>query len=242
MATYGAEYGVLGCFGLRDVFLCFLRGQEERMMPKRIYLIRHGETEGTAEGRMLGSTDQPLSDRGSSQVRRLAELLGPSLRGPRATWCVASPLRRAQQTAQGVAGPLGLAISTDPDLREMDFGAWEGLTTDEVEVLFPGEQEQWLSPTGDSAFPDGESLAGFEERVMKAQKRIFDRPEEQVVVFAHGGVVRQLVCGILGLGRDGYWLFAVQPASVTRIDLYDGGIEAGAFLSGLWSVHDWEAG
>ncbi|MBN1322331.1 MAG: histidine phosphatase family protein [Thermoleophilia bacterium] len=209
-------------------------------MPKRIYLIRHGETEGTAEGRMLGSTDQPLSDRGSRQVRRLAELLGSSLRTTGATWCVASPLLRAQQTAQGVAGPSGLAISTDSDLREMNFGAWEGLTSDEVEARFPGEQAQWMFPTGGTTFPDGESLGEFEERVTRAQKRILARPEELIVVFTHGGVVRQLVCGILGLGRDGYWLFAVQPASVTRIELYGEGAEAGAVLSELWSVHDWE--
>lgn len=210
-------------------------------MPKRIYLIRHGETEGTAEGRMLGSTDQPLSDRGSRQIGRLAELLGPSLRGSdAAAWCVASPLLRAQQTAQGVAGPSGLTIRTDPDLREMDFGAWEGLTSDEVEALFPGEQAQWLFPTGDTAFPEGESLGEFEERVARAQKRILERPEDLVVVFTHGGVVRQLVCGILGLGRDGYWLFTVQPASVTRLDLYGDGAGGGAMLSGLWSVHDWE--
>jgi len=128
-------------------------------MPRRIYLIRHGETEGTAEGRMLGSTDQPLSDRGSRQIWRLAELLGPSLRGSGgAAWCVASPLLRAQQTAQGVAGPSGLTIGTDPDLREIDFGAWEGLTSDEVEARFPGEQARWLLPAGDTAFPEGESL------------------------------------------------------------------------------------
>lgn len=210
-------------------------------MSKRVYLVRHGETEGTAEGRLLGSTDQPLSARGSSQVRRLAELLPVSLSvRDSQTWCVASPLLRAQQTAQVVASLHGLSVNTDADLREMDFGACEGLTSDEIEARFPGEQAQWVSPDDDAAFPEGESLRQFEERVARARERILRRPEEVVVVFTHGGVVRELACGLLGLGRDGYWLIAVQPASMTRIDLCGDGGRGRAVLSGLWSVHDWE--
>ena len=210
-------------------------------MPKRVYLIRHGETEGTAEGRLMGVTDQPLSARGADQVRRLAELLPGGLVAPgAATWCVASPLRRAQQTAQGVAGRAGLAVNTDADLREMHFGVWEGLTSTEIETQFPQEQAQWASPTDDTAFPDGESLGEFRDRVARAHERIIGRPEDAVMVFTHGGVVRELACRFLGLGHESYWLFDVQPASVLRIDLYGDAAKGGAVLSGLWSVADWE--
>ena len=212
-------------------------------MLKRVYLIRHGETQGTAEGRIMGATDQPLSAHGTSQVLRLAELLPAGLLAPgAATWCVASPLQRAQQTAECVAGRAGLTITTDADLREMHFGAWEGLTSQEIEERFPRKQAQWASPTDDTAFPDGECLGDFQERVARAQKRILERPEDAVMVFTHGGVVRELICGFLGLGHESYWMFAVQPASVARVDVHDGGSGSpgAAALSGLWSVHDWE--
>ena len=208
-------------------------------MPKRVYLIRHGEAEGNATGRFLGSTDLPLTPRGMSQVRRLAELLPACLLAPgAATWCVASPMRRAQQTAEAVVGRSGLSVSTDADLREVDFGAWEGLTAEEIEAQFPGALDQWASPTDDTAFPRGESLGEFEERVARVRDRILGRQAEAVLVFAHGGAIRGLICALLGLGRESFWLFDVRPASVVRIDLF----QRGAVLSGLWSVADGETG
>ncbi len=204
-------------------------------MPKRVYLIRHGETEGTSAGRFLGSTDLPLNARGRRQVERLAESLPPGLFEPGAgTWCVASPLLRAQQTAEAVAGRRGLLLETDPDLREMDFGVWEGLTAEEIEQEFPAALQQWISPTKDTCFPGGESLGQFDERVARALARIVSHEAEEALVFTHGGVVRGLTCGLLGLGRDGFWLFDVQPASVVRIDISEGG----AVLSELWAAGD----
>jgi broad specificity phosphatase PhoE len=207
-------------------------------MPKRVYLIRHGETEGTVAGRLLGSTDLPLTAKGMSQVRRVAELLPSRVMAQgTGTWCVASPLLRAQQTAEAIAGHFGLPVSTDPDLREMDFGAWEGLTAAEVEERFPGEQAQWASPTDESAFPGGERLREFDQRIARVLGRILGHEAEVVLVFAHGGAIRALACGLLGLGRDRFWLFDVRPASVMRIDLFD----RAAMLSELWSVSDREA-
>jgi alpha-ribazole phosphatase len=206
--------------------------------PKQVYLIRHGETEGTATGRFSGSTDLPLTPRGLSQVGRLAESLPGCLLDPGAgTWCVASPLLRAQQTAKAVAGRRGLPVATDADLREMDFGAWEGLTTEEIETRFPGALDRWASPTDNTAFPGGESLADFDRRIARVRDRILRQQAEVVLVFAHGGVVRALICGLLGLGREAFWLFDVRPASLVRIDVFEGG----AVLSELWAVSDEEA-
>lgn len=220
-------------------------------MPKRIYLIRHGEIDDTTARRFFGATDLPLTVRGQSQVERLAGLLPAGLLAPDAgTWCVASPLLRAQQTAEAVAGAAGLAVHTDADLREMDFGAWEGLTAAEIETRFPGSLKRWIEPGGDTAFPEGESLGEFDERVARARERILARPEATVLVFTHGGVVRALICGLLSLSRECFWLFDIQLASVTRIDLWGGSADGGgtdgeapgrAVLSGLWSVDDWKA-
>jgi broad specificity phosphatase PhoE len=212
---------------------------EDGGMSKRVYLIRHGETEGNATGRLVGSTDLPLNSRGRSQVRRLAELLPVRLLAPGAgTWCAASPLRRARQTAEAVVGCSGLLVNIDADLREMDFGAWEGLNNAEIEARSPGALEEWLAPTGDSTFPGGESLGAFEERIARVRDRILGQQAETVLVFAHGGVIRGLICTVLGLGRESFWLFEVRPASMVRIDIFEGG----AVLSELWSVPDGEEG
>jgi len=211
--------------------------EEGREMPKRVYLIRHGETEHNIGRRFLGSTDVPLTPRGLEQVRRLAELLPARLLTPvGSTWCVASPLLRAQQTADAVAGRLGLEFATDTDLREMDFGAWEGLNSQEIEARFPGALEEWMSLTDQAAFPGGESFGEFEERVARAQARIVARQADSVLVFAHGGVVRALLCGLLNLGRECFWAFDVRPASLVRVDVF----EKGALLAELWSVDDRE--
>ncbi len=208
------------------------------MIQKRVYLIRHGETEGNASGRFLGSTDSPLTFRGVRQVRRLAELLPAAVFAPDAdTWFVASPMLRAQQTAEAIAGRPGLHVSTDPDLREMDFGAWEGMTAGEIEAQYPGALAEWESPGDDLAFPGGESLGQFDERVARVCDRILEQKSGTVMVFAHGGTVRGLVCALLGLGRESFWLFNVQPASVLRVDV----LEGGAVLSELWSVSGGEA-
>ena len=207
-------------------------------MPKQIYLIRHGETEGTLAGRVMGSTDLPLAAEGRGHVQRLAELLLPRLLMTGAgTWCVTSPLLRARQTAETVAGAVGLPVSTDADLREIDFGAWEGLTPAEVEERFPGAQARLATPQDDAGFPGGESLREFDRRVGHALDRILGHAAQTVLVFAHGGVIRSLACGLLGLGQERLWLFNVQPASVMRIDLFD----EGASLSELWAASDREA-
>lgn len=205
------------------------------MAPKQIYLIRHGETEGTLNARFSGSTDLSLTPRGLDQVARLAESLPAHLFGEDSgVWCVTSPLLRARQTAEAVAIRRGLPVATDDDLREMDFGLWEGMTAEEIEVRFPGELGVWAAPTGSTAFPGGESLDEFDRRVARAQERILRQAAEAVLVFAHGGVIRGLISGLLGLGRGGYWLFDIKPASVARVDVYDEGFA----LSGLWPLRE----
>jgi alpha-ribazole phosphatase len=77
----------------------------------------------------------------------------------------------------------------------------------------------------------------YDRRVARARGRILAEQAETVLVFTHGGVVRALLCGLLGLGRESFWLFDVQPASVVRISIFEGG----AVLSELWAVPEEEA-
>ena len=109
-------------------------------MPTRIYLVRHGATDLTAEDRFAGSSDVPLSDEGRRQVEALAE----RLRCDTLDAIYASPLGRTTETARIIAAPHRFTLQPEPDLREIDYGQWEGRARDEVERAFADEYEAFL--------------------------------------------------------------------------------------------------
>ena len=143
-----------------------------------ILLARHGETEWNRIGRWQGWADPPLNDTGRAQARRLAEQLQ---RVPFDA-VYSSDLRRAHETAVIVAEPHSVPVVTEPGLREIDIGAWSGLTTQEIEEQFPhGER------------PDGETRAEHSERVLAAVERIArDNAGRRILLMTHGGTMRAL--------------------------------------------------
>ena len=122
-----------------------------------ITLIRHGESVWNGERRIQGNQDPALSDRG----RRQADLLAAGLtdRLPKSVAAVyTSPLRRAAETAERVAGAFDLPIVLEPDFREMRLGRWEGMTVAEIQAAFPGTYERWLADPLAHPAPGGEDL------------------------------------------------------------------------------------
>jgi 2,3-bisphosphoglycerate-dependent phosphoglycerate mutase len=148
-----------------------------------LLLVRHGETDWNAEGRLQGHTDRPLNDYGRRQARELAERLAGE---ERVDAVYTSDLGRARETAEIVGARLGLPVGIDPDLREKDWGTWEGLTGDErvlVELV-------------------GESTEAHRERVMRALDRIAaSHPSGRVVVVTHGGSLRRVQAALHGIAE-----------------------------------------
>jgi broad specificity phosphatase PhoE len=145
-----------------------------------LLLVRHGETDWNAEGRLQGHTDRPLNDYGRRQAQELAERLA----GEGADAIYASDLKRATETAEIVGARLGLPVVIDADLREKNWGNWEGLTGDErVLVEF-----------------EGESTADHRDRVLRAVRRIAGRhPGQRIVVVTHGGSLRRVQAAVNGV-------------------------------------------
>lgn len=145
-----------------------------------LLLVRHGETDWNADGRLQGQTDRPLSDFGRAQARRLAE----ELEREELQAIYSSDLSRARQTAEIVGERLGLPVVLDPDLREKDWGNWEGLTSaerDRVEFV-------------------GESTDAHQERMLRALRRIADRHlGGRILVVTHGGSMRRVQTAALGV-------------------------------------------
>jgi alpha-ribazole phosphatase len=188
-------------------------------MADYIDLVRHGSVGSARDGRYLGSTDAPLDTVGRRQVEALAELIRAKRRCGR---CVCSPLRRAVQTAEILCSATGYIPEADPDLREIDFGRWEGKTFGEIRDSSPEEVERWARFEPDFGFPGGESLADFFDRTRRAADRLAADDAETVLAVTHGGVIKAMLCHLLGLEPRRYVAFEIAPASLTVVRLFEG--------------------
>ena len=155
----------------------------------RLCLVRHGETEWNAEGRVQGQTDIPLSALGLAQARAAAEVL---CRHDFST-IYSSDLMRVRQTAEPSAHKLALSLQLDPALRERHYGIFERLLYTEVRSRYPEHYERFHRKDPDYDFESGESLRTFYERALGVVKSIAARHAgEQVLVFTHGGVLEMV--------------------------------------------------
>jgi len=191
-------------------------------MADLLVLIRHGEPEGGAAGRLRGRSDAPLSALGCRQAAWAGSVVA-SLPPTADARYYTSPLRRARQTAALALEGTGREAAVLDDLVEVDVGEWEGLDYAEAAERDPEEAARWAVWDPGFRFPGGESLAGFLERVEGVCRTLADVDAETVVAFSHGGVIRSSVCHLLGLDSRQYLLFDVGPACVVSIRLYDGG-------------------
>ncbi len=166
-----------------------------------IWIVRHGETEWSRRGRHTGRTDEPLTTAGELEAMALRSRFG----GRRFALVLSSPLSRAWETCR-LAGYGDLAVAED-DLREWDYGEYEGRTTDEIRREMPG----WT--IWDGEVPGGETVAEVGCRA----DRVIGRATEaggDVALFAHGHILRVLSARWLGLGPTDGRLFALGTSSI----------------------------
>jgi broad specificity phosphatase PhoE len=169
-----------------------------------LLLVRHGETDWNADGRLQGHTDRSLNDYGRRQAQQLAEALGAE----KLDAIYSSDLARARETAEIVAERLGLSVVLDPDLREKDWGTWEGLTSTErlhIELV-------------------GEPVEAHQKRMLGALERIAARhPHGRVLVVTHGGSMRRVQTVALGFAMPvvencGRWTCAWENGAIVAVD------------------------
>jgi alpha-ribazole phosphatase/probable phosphoglycerate mutase len=175
-----------------------------------IDLMRHGEPVGGR--RYRGQLDDPLSERGWSQMRTAVNGGAP--------WgaVVSSPLLRCRAFAEETATRLGIPLRVDDRLREVGFGAWEGHTAEELRAVDPEVIARfYLDPVANR--PEGaEPLEAFRVRVAQAfQELIDDAPAPHVLVVTHAGVIRTLVAQILSAPPRAIYRISVGTATLTRI-------------------------
>jgi probable phosphoglycerate mutase len=162
-----------------------------------LLLVRHGETDWNRDRRFQGHADPPLNENGRAQARELAGRLA----GEAIAAVHASPLRRAWETAEIVAGANGLELTADEGLREVDLGSWSGLTRADVEARFPEGYRRWLAYG--HGWDDGESYAELGDRVTRALVRIAAHHDGRpVLIVTHGGPIRSAVARASGLSHE----------------------------------------
>jgi broad specificity phosphatase PhoE len=178
----------------------------------RIFLIRHGQTEWNRREIFRGRVDIPLSPVGIRQAEALARrLAGQPLS---AIYC--SPLSRAVATARHLPGPPPQAAD---DLTDMSYGAWEGLSHDEVRSRFPDLYARWLEAPHRVRPPGGETLAEVRQRAVAALTQIAARHREtSVAVVSHRVVNKLLICAALGLGEGGFWRIRQDTGCLNILD------------------------
>ncbi|MEV2249284.1 bifunctional RNase H/acid phosphatase [Streptomyces sp. NPDC050147] len=190
--------------------------------PATFVLLRHGETALTPQKRFSGSggSDPSLSDVGREQAERAAAAF--SARGTIQA-IVSSPLKRCQETAQAVAARLGLDVRIEDELRETDFGAWEGLTFGEVRERRPEELNAWLA-SPDAAPPGGESFAAVAHRVSAARDRLAaEYAGRTVLLVTHVTPIKTLVRLALGAPPESLFRMELSAASVSAVAYYGDG-------------------
>jgi len=175
----------------------------------QVFVIRHGETEWSLNGRHTGTTDLPLTDNG----RRVAQLLRPALAARTFALVLVSPMQRARETCElsGVAGTAAI----DRDLVEWNYGKYEGLTAKQIHETAPG----WL------VFRDGCPGGEAPEEVGARVDRVIARARAaagDVALFAHGHVLRALVARWLGLPPGAGQHFLLDTATLSVLDHYRG--------------------
>ncbi len=193
---------------------------------RRLWLVRHGETEWARELRHTSHTDVPLTDVGIAQ----AESLGARLRGQAFSLVLTSPLSRATETAR-LAG-FGSTAVVDPDLTEWDYGVLEGLRTSEIRAAHPG-WSIWHGP-----WPGGETATQVSARVDRVIARALALDgDDDVLLFGHGHLLRVLAARWLGLPAGSGSLFALGTASRSIL-----GWDKETPVVELWNETDEDAG
>ena len=183
------------------------------MIAKTIYLVRHAEPAGIDSlGFYLGQSDPPLSAVGVKQAERLAETFKE--RPIRAVYC--SDLARAVETASIIARGLHCRPVKVKAFREINLGDWEGLSAAEVKKKYPGEYEKRGADFARYRPPRGESFVDLHRRVIPAFFRVAEQAGGDLVIVAHAGVNRVILCELLPLEQNE--LFSIEQ-SYARVDV-----------------------
>jgi alpha-ribazole phosphatase/probable phosphoglycerate mutase len=187
----------------------------------RIFFVRHGETDWNREFKYQGITDIELNGTGLEQARRI----GVRLAQTAPSRVIASPLLRARRTAELIMELNSADVTIEPcdDIKEISFGAWEGLTVSEVKERHSETFAAWrkapfsVTPAGGESFGEVVSRAGRASKMIEAA----GRPGDVTFVVGHGAILRGLIAALMNIAdMNVMWRMRLDNCSVTVLDLW----------------------
>jgi len=187
------------------------------MHHTRLILIRHGETDYNVEKKYYGFSDPPLNDIGTWQAERLYE----RLKTDKIDTIYSSDLKRAYHTAKIAFKNHKITVSQD--LRELNFGIFEGLTHQEITKKYSKIYNNWIEKPFTATIPEGEPLKNFQKRVLKILKLIISANRgHTVAVITHGGPIKIFLNDILKKNPNEFWMMKQESAAFNIIDYLEG--------------------
>ncbi|MCE5195168.1 MAG: alpha-ribazole phosphatase [Nitrospiraceae bacterium] len=190
-------------------------------MVTTLYLVRHGETQGAEQKKYKGTIDVPLSEHGIEQIKELSAFLKKELK-IKLSYVYCSDLDRAVKSAELIANPHGLKSIAVQDLRERNFGIWEGMSFEEIEKKYPAEFKAWAENPLKHSPPQGESTSEVKDRVLGALDNILKKHTgENIAIVAHGGVNRIILCHALGMPLENIFRIEQDFAALNIIEFWD---------------------
>lgn len=185
-----------------------------------LIMVRHGATDRNNSGIYYGWTDTPLNKTGKEQALKLHHKL---IKEP-INRIYTSTLSRAQMTAQIIKGNRDLCIVERENLREINFGEWEGLSHTQIEQKEPVLYKMWCDDWTGYCIPGGESAKMVHLRaVMEINRIIKENKTGRIVVVSHHGCIRSIISYLLGSDLEGCWHYKVEAGGLCRIQILDDG-------------------
>ena len=180
-----------------------------------VILVRHGATDWNIQGRCQGSTDRELSETGVRQ----AEAIAANLSGKPISAVYSSRLVRARHTAQFISRPHGLQVRIEDDVRELDHGALEGLTFNEIKEHYPDFIRKWRTEPAELQVPGGERLSDVQQRALAALHRIaaVHEANDTIVVVSHNFPILGIICHVTRTHLNKYRDFRLEPCGHSRL-------------------------
>ena len=185
-----------------------------------IIIIRHGETEWNKTGCFQGHSDVPLSAEGRAQ----AAMLGKNLSVDHVDMIYASDLTRAMETAAPLAQRFGLEVISDPQLRELNFGAWEGRNFNDVNAENPNAMKNFYTDPEQADIPESEPFPEFQRRIAgRVREIVAQKRGKRIVIVSHGASIRILLADLLSMPIRSIWHLSQLNTAVNKIRFEDDG-------------------
>ncbi len=183
----------------------------------KLLLVRHGITDWNILHKIQGHSDISLNEKGCQQVERI----GQRLAGEKIDAAFSSDLTRAMATARAIVNNHSVEIQKNTNLREMNYGLAEGMTYNELKAAYPNIAASIFNFTTEISFPEGETFPDFVTRAETFLDSLSTYKEDQtVLVVSHGGILKAMICSLLGIGQEHWTQIRIDNASLSIISTY----------------------